>query len=119
ISALGCADAAPGAVTNNTTIVPKPSGPPPPPPLPSPWVSQDIGSPGIAGSASYASGTFTVKAAGSDIWGMADGFRYLYQSIAGDGQIVVRVAGLQNTNTFAKAGVMLRATTTAGSAHVI
>src|SRR5205807_641550 len=45
-------------------------GPPPPPPgpLPSPWVDSDIGSPAIAGSASYSNGVFTVNGAGADIY---------------------------------------------------
>jgi len=87
--------------------------------VPAPWATQDIGSVGIAGSATYANGTFTVNAAGADIWGSSDSFRYVYQPISGDGQIVARVTGVQNTNTFAKAGVMLRSTLDAGSAHVI
>src|SRR6185436_16550691 len=37
----------------------------------------------------------------------------------GDGQIVARVTGLTNTNTYAKAGLMWRETTAAGAVHVI
>jgi hypothetical protein len=40
--------------------------------LPSPWVSEDIGSPGAAGSATYSSGTFTVNGSGADIAGTSD-----------------------------------------------
>jgi hypothetical protein len=87
--------------------------------LPAPWTSQDIGAVGLSGSTSYASGVFTVRGAGADIWGTADGFQSVLQPVTGDAQIVVRVASMQNTNTFAKAGVMLRATTAANSAHVI
>jgi endonuclease/exonuclease/phosphatase family metal-dependent hydrolase/regulation of enolase protein 1 (concanavalin A-like superfamily) len=88
--------------------------------LPTPWLSQDIGSVGQAGSASYANGTFTVNASGDDIWGTADSFRYVYQSLNGDGTIVARVSSLpQNANHFAKAGVMIRETLSPGSAHVI
>ncbi len=87
--------------------------------LPTPWQNQDVGSTGVAGSASYASGQFTVTGAGADIWGTADAFQYVYQPLSGDGQIVARVTSLQNTNTYAKAGVMLRETLAAGSRHVI
>jgi hypothetical protein len=87
--------------------------------LPAPWTSQDVGTVGLGGSASYASGVVTVRGAGADIWGTADGFQSVLQPVTGDAQIVVRVASMQNTNTFAKAGVMLRATTAANSAHVI
>ena len=96
--------------------------PPPPPPtssLPTPWQGQDIGAVGTSGSASYSSGIFTVRGAGADIWGTSDAFHFVYQSLAGDGVIVARVSGVQNTNSYAKAGVMLRSGLTAGASHVI
>src|SRR5205085_12077436 len=66
-----------------------------------------------------ANATFTVKGAGANIWGSADAFHFVDQRISGDAQIVARVTSIQNTSPYAKAGVMLRATTAAGSAHVI
>ncbi len=103
------------------TTTPAGGGTPPPPggPVPSPWLTQDVGSVGAAGSASYSNGVFTVAGAGADIWGTADAFRYVYQGTSGDAQIVARVASIQNTNTYAKAGVMLRESLAAGAAHVI
>ncbi len=86
--------------------------------LPSGWTDGDVGAVGLPGTASAAGGTFTVNGAGADIWGTADSFNYVYQPLAGDGQIVARVASLQNTNTYAKAGVMLRETLGAGSSEV-
>ncbi|HTJ79864.1 MAG TPA: discoidin domain-containing protein [Rariglobus sp.] len=85
--------------------------------LPSPWQSQDIGSVGVAGNAYFASPTYTVLGSGSDIWNAADAFRYISQSSSGDCSMVARVASQQNTNNWAKAGVMIRETTTAGSVH--
>ena len=87
--------------------------------LPSPWTSQDVGAVGAPGGASYANGTFTVQGAGADIWGTADAFQFVSQPLAGDGQVTARIVGLQNTNTYAKAGVMIRQALTAGSAHVL
>ena len=89
--------------------------------LPSPWLTQDVGAVGKTGSASYASGTgtFSVTGAGADIWGAADAFRYVYQSLNGDGQIVARVATVQNTNAWVKAGVMIRTDLSAGSAQAM
>ena len=83
--------------------------------LPSPWLTRDLGSVGVAGSASYANGTFTVKGSGADIEDNADAFRYVYHSLTGNGQIVARVVTQQNTDPWAKAGVMIRDTLTAGS----
>jgi hypothetical protein len=87
--------------------------------VPSPWQTQDVGSTGLAGSASASSGTFTLKGAGADIWGSVDAFRFVYQPVSGDTQIVARAASLTNTHPYAKAGVMLRASTAANSAMVI
>jgi hypothetical protein len=87
--------------------------------LPSPWLNQDVGAVGIAGSTSFSGGAFTVNGSGADIWGTADGFQFVYQTLNGDGQIVARVTSLLNTNTNAKAGLMFRGDLTAGSPHVI
>lgn len=96
-----------------------PPPPPPPPSLPSPWTSQDVGSTGQTGSASSSNGVFTVSGAGADIWGTTDGFRYVSQPTSGDFQITSRVAAIQNTHQWAKAGLMLRQALTASSAHVL
>ena len=85
--------------------------------LPSPWLTRDIGSVGVTGSASYASGTFTVKGAGADVWGTADALRFVYQPLPGDGEIVARVATIQNVHAWVKAGVMIRQSLEPGSAH--
>ena len=105
------------------TATPKPPSPTPTPTpggsLPAPWVDQDIGSPGSSGSASYSAGTFTVKASGTDIWGTSDQFHYVYQPLSGDGTIIARVASIQNTDPWAKTGVMIRATLAANSAFAM
>ncbi len=85
--------------------------------LPSPWVEQDVGGVGLAGSAQYANGTFTVSASGADIWGSADAFHYVYQPWTGNGSIVARVGSVVDTDDWAKAGVMFRATLDPGSVH--
>jgi regulation of enolase protein 1 (concanavalin A-like superfamily) len=83
--------------------------------LPAPWTSGDIGSPALAGSATAAGGTFTVTGAGSDIWNTSDQFRFVYQPVQGDTEIVARVASLQGPHTYSKAGVMIRAALTGPS----
>jgi len=85
--------------------------------LPSPWVTADIGAVAASGSASHASGTFTVSGSGSDIWGTADEFRFVYQPVSGDVTITARVASLANTDPWAKAGVMIREGTAANARH--
>jgi uncharacterized protein YjdB/endoglucanase Acf2 len=89
----------------------------PNPGLPSPWVTSDIGATGVAGTASYSAPTFTAQGSGADIWGAADAFRFVSQTVTGDVTITARVASLGNTDGWAKAGVMVRETTAAGSTH--
>ncbi|WP_218032106.1 discoidin domain-containing protein [Dictyobacter kobayashii] len=87
--------------------------------LPAPWQQQDIGSVGQAGSASASNGTFTVVGSGNDIWDSADAFQYVSQPLSGDGTIVARIDSQQNTDGWAKAGVMIRESLTAGSTHAL
>src|SRR5262245_33497382 len=83
------------------------------------WVARDIGAPALAGSASLAQGVFTIDAAGSDIWGTADQFHFVYQPIAGDVDISARIDSLTAADAWSKAGVMIRKSLTAGSAHAL
>jgi len=78
-------------------------------PLPTPWLDQDVGLVGIAGTAGYASGTFTVNGAGQGTQSSntADAFHFVYQPLSGDGTIVARVV---SAATSTMAGVMIRET---------
>jgi uncharacterized protein YjdB/beta-glucanase (GH16 family) len=87
------------------------------PGVPSPWLTADIGAVGVAGNASHSGSTFTAQGSGADIWGTADEFRYIHQTVSGDVTITARVASLGNTDPWAKAGVMIRETTAANSRH--
>jgi beta-glucanase (GH16 family)/regulation of enolase protein 1 (concanavalin A-like superfamily) len=87
--------------------------------LPSPWQHQDVGAVGLAGNATYSSGSFTIDGGGADIWGAADEFHYVYQTLTGDGTITARVASLENTNAWAKAGVMIRESLASNSKHAM
>jgi O-glycosyl hydrolase len=72
----------------------------------------------LPGSYTIAKGAYTVKGAGSDIWSSSDSFHFVYVPLSGDGQIVARVTSVQNTNSWAKAGVMLRDTLAANARNV-
>ena len=76
--------------------------------LPSPQKDADIGPPPLAGSATFRLGTYTVTGSGNDIWGQEDQFNFVYQPITGDVDVSARVASLQGSSTWAKAGVMIR-----------
>jgi hypothetical protein len=61
-------------------------------------------------------GTFTVTGEGADIWGTADEFHYVYKQLTGVGSIIARVDSVDNTDPWAKSGVMIRDSLDAGSA---
>jgi hypothetical protein len=92
---------------------------PPPAPgnVPAPWTTRDIGNVGTPGTATYNSGVFSVRGAGADVWGTADAFRFVYLTLAGDGEIRARVASVENVAAWVKAGVMIRQSVDPGSAH--
>jgi hypothetical protein len=68
-------------------------------------------------------GTYTMTASGADIWnnGTAgdyhDEFHFAYKMLTGPGSITARVVSVENTNAWAKAGVMIRETLAGGSKH--
>jgi regulation of enolase protein 1 (concanavalin A-like superfamily) len=88
--------------------------------LPSPWTGADVGAPRLAGSASYAGNAFTINGAGDDIWGEADQSHFVHQTLSGDGEIVVRVTDQESgTDGWAKAGVMVKQSSAAGSSYAL
>jgi hypothetical protein len=66
-------------------------------------------------------GTFTITASGADIWNVngveADEFHFAYKTLSGAGSIITKVNSVQNTNGWAKAGVMIRESLNPDSAH--
>jgi hypothetical protein len=90
--------------------------------VPSPWVAQDINvAANQAGTSTYDSGTgtWTINGGGDDIWGTSDKFRYVYQDASGDCEIEARVTSVENTDNWAKAGVMIRESTAADARFVM
>src|SRR5262245_43945486 len=80
-----------------------------------PTTSVDIGQVAAAGSTATSNGVYTVRASGADIWDTQDEFRFVYLSLAGDGEITARVDSLTATNSWTKAGVMIRESLSANS----
>jgi len=73
--------------------------------------------PYVGGFTEGPAGTYTMTASGADIWGNADQFHFAWKQVSGAASIVAKVESVQNTNEFAKAGVMIRDTLEAGSAN--
>jgi alkaline phosphatase len=64
-------------------------------------------------------GSYTMTAAGADIWNRSDEFHFAYREFSGAGSISARVDSLELTDGWAKAGVMIRNTLDADSADVM
>jgi hypothetical protein len=62
-----------------------------------------------------------MTASGADIWAVngveADEFHFAYKMLTGAGSIIAKVESLENTNNWAKAGVMIRESLNPDSAH--
>ena len=64
---------------------------------------------------------FTVEGKGGDIWGSADDFQFVQMpaQAGAHAALIYRVAGVDNVNALAKAGVMFRDGTNANAASVV
>jgi hypothetical protein len=87
--------------------------------LPEGWLNEDIGDPADEGSAMFSNDSFYVAGGGIDIWGTADQFHFVYRVFEGDGYIQARVDTVENTNEWAKAGVMMRDDLVGNSPHAM
>ena len=67
--------------------------------------SRDIGTPGQAGSISYANGIYTLSGGGSGIGGAADKFQFGANGLVGDWDLTSQIL---STNVGSTAGIMIR-----------
>ncbi|WP_335986014.1 PQQ-dependent sugar dehydrogenase [Glycomyces sp. MUSA5-2] len=89
------------------------------PEVPEPWTCEDVGAPRMPGDAVVSGGTWTIVGAGDDVWGDADQFHYCHQPLDGDGQITARVLSQEDTDDWAKAGVMVKSSPEAGADYAL
>lgn len=85
------------------------------------YTGSDVGQIGPPGSYSIDSvtGIFSVTGSGRDIFFDEDGFHFVNVVLDGDGEIRARVRSFENTNPWAKAGVMFRESLTGTSRHAM
>lgn len=81
-------------------------------------VGEDIGDVAVPGSVSTANGVTTIAAAGDDIWDQADSFYFYNRAVTGNFELHARITSLGDTDPWAKAGVMIRATLDPGAPNV-
>jgi outer membrane protein assembly factor BamB len=105
------------SVTLDTVAVTAGEVPPPGLACPISWSCADIGGATPIGGQTLSGGSWSVQGGGGDIWGTVDSFHYVWQTLAGGGSARAQVASQTPTDPWAKAGVMIRASTDPGSAY--
>ena len=86
--------------------------------VPAPWVSQDLGTVGLAGSSNVAAtGAFSIGGAGTGISGNSDSFRFTSEPCSGDFAVVAHLLTFQGASNNSNAGLMLRQSLTTNSAN--
>ena len=73
----------------------------------------------VGGFAENPAGTYTVKGAGADIWNLSDEFHFAFKETNDSGTIQAQVLSVSHTDDWTKAGVMIRDTLDANSAHAM
>ncbi|WP_415383215.1 hypothetical protein [Halosimplex sp. TS25] len=63
--------------------------------------------------------TITIEGAGYDIWNARDEFHYYYTEVDGDFDVSVRVDSLEDTDDWARAGLMVRQTLNDDAEHAM
>jgi hypothetical protein len=83
------------------------------------FASVDVGSPRWKGSAKPLKGGWELTGGGEDIWGKSDQFLFVFKQFSGDFDIAVRVESFMPAHLYSKAGLMVRETLEADSAHLM
>ena len=81
------------------------------------WTATDIGTPLAGGQRADGDDAMTIYGGGRDIWGTADEFRFVSREVTGDFVFTATVDQFKRTHFYAKAGLMVRADLSEGSAQ--
>jgi hypothetical protein len=83
------------------------------------WSQTELGAPDFIPTTSMdATGAFTIKAGGADLWGEADSGLFIYRIMEGDCELVARVISLAPADPAAKVGLMIRESVKSDSRNV-
>lgn len=77
-------------------------------PLPSPWQKMDIGTANTPLLATQETGKFHMESFGTHVGGTSDNFGYVFQTLNGDGNIVVKMTSSNMASWNQRTGIMLR-----------
>jgi hypothetical protein len=79
----------------------------------------DIGAPQLPGSAKNLATGWDIVAGGVDIWEKADQCHFVFKDLTGDFDIAIRVESFTPAHLYSKAGLMIRESLDADSAHLM
>lgn len=71
------------------------------------------------GSTKLENGKYTITGSGNDIWGTADGCRFVYMEISGDFVATVQITDFERHKQWTKAGIMARQSNEPGSKNAL
>jgi hypothetical protein len=82
--------------------------------------SDDVGAPPLKGAAEFdaSTGQYRITGSGTDIWGKADQFHYVWRQISGDFAVTATARFLTDGNDHRKAVIMLRQSPDADSPFI-
>jgi hypothetical protein len=86
--------------------------------LPVPWIGEDVGHSPVAGGVTHRAGVFRVRSSGTNALGVSDACHFVFKPVSGTSELVARMARVQLTDPWARAGLMMRETMSAGSRSV-
>ena len=82
------------------------------------WTGLHIGNESsVTGNFSVAENQININSSGIDVWNTADDFYFVYQVVCGDFQVTTRMESMENSGTWAKAGLMVRESLAPGSSY--
>src|SRR4029079_4729518 len=67
----------------------------------------------------FSRGSSPIKGDCAAIGGSTDAFHYVYLIIQGNGELIARLTAIQNTEPWAKAGIMFRASSLADAPNIL
>ena len=79
----------------------------------------DIGNVGFETLAAKDGNSYLISASGKDIWGNSDAFGFIHENVEDGTELSAKIESIENTNAWAKAGVMIRESLNANSKHAM
>lgn len=87
--------------------------------LPASWTAGDVGTTGRNGESFARGSKLVLRGSGANVFDAADSFHFVRQTVSGDFALTGKLESFEAASEVAKAGIMLRGSTAADSAHAM